>query len=121
MPVPGGTTRKLSNASWPQRRKRVALAVALELDIDVLLQRVGTGEDVDLHRVVDHQIDRHQRVHLLRIAAQARDAVAHRGEIDDRGHAGEILHQDAGGLERHFLVGVAVASQPAIALASSTV
>ena len=90
----------------------VALAVALELDVDVLRQRVGPGEDVHLHRVVDHQIHRDQRIHLLRIAAQARDAVAHRGQIDHRGDAGEILHQDAGGLERHLLVGLALL-QPA--------
>ena len=43
MPVPGGTTRKLSNAFWPQRRKRVALAVALELDLDVLCEGVLGG------------------------------------------------------------------------------
>ena len=102
-------------------QEAVALAVALELDVDVLRQRVGTGEDVDLDRVVDHQIHRHQRIDLLRIAAEPRDAVAHRGEIDHRGHAGEVLQQDAGGRERHFLVGVRGGSQPAIALASSTV
>ena len=62
----------------------VALAVALEFDVDVLLQRVGPREDVDHHRVVDHQIDRHQRVHLLRVAAEPGDAVAHRGEVDHR-------------------------------------
>ena len=63
-------------------QERVALAVALELDVDVLLQRVGGGGDVHHHRVVDHQIDRHQRVHLLRVAAEPDDAVAHGGEVD---------------------------------------
>ena len=84
----------------------VALAVALELDVHVPGQRVGTGEHVDLHRVVDHQIHRHQRVDLPRIAAEPGDAVAHRRQIDHRGNAGEILQQDARGLERHLLVGV---------------
>ena len=44
----------------------VALAVALELDVDVLLQRVGAAGDIHHHRMVDHQIDRDQRIDLLR-------------------------------------------------------
>ena len=39
MPVSGGTTLKFSNASWPQRRKRVALLVALELELGVDARR----------------------------------------------------------------------------------
>ena len=83
----------------------VALAVALELDIDVLLLAIRRAGEVHHHRVVDHQVDRDQRIDLLRVAAEPGDAVAHRRQIDHAGHAGEILHQDAGGLERHFLGG----------------
>ena len=50
---------------------------------------------VDLHGVVDDEIDRLQRVDALRIAAERLDRVAHRGEIDDGGHAGEVLQQHA--------------------------
>ena len=45
--------------------------------------------------MVDDEVDRHQRIDLVRIAAERHHRVAHRGEIDDRGHAGEILHQHA--------------------------
>jgi hypothetical protein len=45
--------------------------------------------------VVDHQLDRHQRVDLVRVAAELAHRVAHRGEVDDGGHAGEVLHQHA--------------------------
>jgi hypothetical protein len=69
MPVPGGTTRKLSKALAPAQ-ELVALAVALELELDVLLERVRRAEEVDHHRVVDDEIDRHQRVDLLRVAAE---------------------------------------------------
>ena len=41
------------------------------------------------------QVGRGQRIDTLRIAAQAHDRLAHRGEVDDTGHAGEILHDDA--------------------------
>ncbi len=90
----------------------VAFAVALELDGDVLLQRLRRAGKIDHDGVIDHQVHRHQRVHALRIALQAGDAVAHGGEVDYCGHAGEILHQDAGRLERYFL-GAAAGLQPA--------
>ena len=59
---------------------------------------------IDLDRVIDHELDRLQRVDLARIAAEPHDAVAHRREIDDGGHAGEVLQQDAGRREGDFLL-----------------
>ena len=49
--------------------------------------------------MVDDQFDRHEWVDLVRVAAEGDDGVAHRGEVDDGGHAGEVLHQDARGGE----------------------
>ena len=72
----------------------VALAVARHLDSHVLGERVRGAEAVHLHRVVDHQVDRHQRVDPRRILAEPGHRVAHRREIDHRRHAGEILHQN---------------------------
>src|SRR5690606_36067303 len=46
----------------PPVQELVALAVALKLSFSVELQRFGYGEEVHLHRVVDHQVDRHQGV-----------------------------------------------------------
>ena len=74
MPVPGGTTRKFLNAFWPQRRNDVALAVALELELGVDEERGVGAVLVDLHRVVDDEIDRLQRIDALRIAAELRRA-----------------------------------------------
>ena len=84
-------------------QKGVAFAVALELDGDVLLQRLRGAAEIDHDGVVDDEINRDERVDLLRIAVEAGDAVTHGGEIDHGGHAGEILHEDAGGLEGHFV------------------
>ena len=61
----------------------VALAVALEFLFDVVQQRERVGVFVDLHAVVDDEIDRHERIDLLRIAAGALHRGAHRGEVDD--------------------------------------
>ena len=85
----------------------VPLAVARELQLDVQVERLVRAEVVDLHRVVDHQVDRHQRVDLLRIAAEPLHRGPHRGEVDDARHAGEVLQHDAGRLERHFDAAVA--------------
>ena len=82
--------------------KLVALAVALKLEIDVDRERIVGGKAIDLHRVIDHQIDGDQRVDFLRIAAEPLHGAAHGGQIDDAGHAGEILQHDAGGFEGDF-------------------
>ena len=62
---------------------------------------------VDLHRVIDDEVDRLQRVDPLRIAAERRDRVAHRGEVDHGRHAGEVLQQHARGAERDLLLAAA--------------
>ena len=75
--------------------ERVALAVAPELELGVALDREPGRKVVDLHRVVDHELDRDQRVDLLRVAAEVGHRGAHRCEVDDRRYAGEVLQQDA--------------------------
>ncbi len=82
----------------------VALAVALEFHVHVQFQRDGGAGEVDLHRVIDDEINRHERLDDFRIAADARDRAAHRCEIDDERDAGEILQDDPCDHERDFLV-----------------
>ena len=64
-------------------QEHVALAVALELHLGVDQERRVGAVLVDLHRVVDDEVDRLQRIDALRIAAELDDRVAHRGEVDD--------------------------------------
>ena len=90
----------------------VALAVALVLERHVLRQRLGRAELVDDDRMVNHQIDGHQRIDHRRIAAELGHAIAHSGKIDHGGHAGEVLHQHAGGSEPDVLVGLAAILEP---------
>ncbi len=78
----------------------VALAVALELELRVVPDREPACEVVDLHRVVDHELGRDERVDHARVAAERGHRVAHRGEVDDRGDAREVLQQDARRRER---------------------
>jgi len=73
----------------------VALAVALVFALDVEGEGAGRPEPVDLDRMVDDEIGRDERIDGGRVAAEVRHRIAHDGEIDDRGHAGEVLEHDA--------------------------
>jgi hypothetical protein len=56
--------------------------------------------------VVDDQVGRDERVELLRVPAAPGHRVPQGGEVDDRGHAGEVLHQHPGGGEADLPVAV---------------
>ena len=43
--------------------------------------------------MVDHELGGDQRVDALRVAAEVGHRIAHRREIDDRGHAGQVLQE----------------------------
>ena len=49
--------------------------------------------------MIDHQIDRHERVDLFRVAAHPFHGRAQRRQIDHRRYTGEILKQDPGRVE----------------------
>jgi hypothetical protein len=83
----------------------IALLIARELDLGVLLEGRQRAEVIDLHRVIDHELDRLQRIDLLRIAALLLHRVAHRREVDDARDAGEVLQEHASGRELDLLRG----------------
>ena len=107
-----GNNREVVEGALAPLEELIALAVALIFQIDVLLERLGGAELVHDDRVVDDQIDRHQRIDAGSLAAELGDGVAHGGQIDHGGNAGEILHQHAGGTEGDFLLGLALVRQP---------
>jgi len=91
--------------------ERVTLAVALILDQGVGFEGSLGAELVDLHGVVDDEVDGDERVGFLGIGTHLRQGVAHGGEIDHAGHASEILQQHAGGHEADlFGIGAADAA-----------
>ena len=80
----------------PPAQKLVTLAVALHLDLDVLRKGLVAGKAVHHHRVVNHQINRRQRVDLLRVTVGAGHRITHGGQIDHCRHPGKVLHQYTG-------------------------
>ncbi len=83
-------------------QQRVALAVALHLQLHVSPAGVGDAGVVHLNRVVDHQVDRHAGVDDRRVAPAPGDGRAQRRQVDHAGHAGEVLEQDPAGHEGKF-------------------
>ena len=83
----------------------VALTVPLVLALDVEGERSRRPEPVDLDGVIDHQVRRNERVDLRRVAAEVGHRVAHDREVDDRGHAREVLEHDSRGHERDVGLG----------------
>ena len=114
MPVPGGTTEKFCERGLAPFEEPVALAVALVFQLDVPVEGPRRAELVDDHRMVDHEVDRHQRVDPARIAAE-RLCMASRmaARSTTAGHAREVLHQDAGRAIGDLLLDLAAVVEPA--------
>jgi hypothetical protein len=85
-------------------QKRVALLIPLELEVGVDEQGRFASVLVDLHRVIDDEIDGLQRIDQSGISAESGERVAHGGEIDDGGNAGEILEQYSRGAEGNLFL-----------------
>ena len=100
MPVPGGTTLNRLNASWPQRRNANRSRLRWNSKSTLRSNASGAAEDVGDDRVVDDQLGRDQRVDLGRVAAELLHGLAHRGEVDHGGHAGQVLEDHPGRRER---------------------
>ena len=93
-PRSGGHDAQVAERGLRPAQQLVALAVALVLALHVDRERARAAPRVDLHRVVDDEVRGHQRVDLRRVAAEVRHRVAHRGEVDDRRDAREVLEDD---------------------------
>ena len=99
----GRHDREVAERGLAPAQERVALAVARELDGGVGRERAGGAVLVDLHGVVDDELGGCERIDALGIAAEAHDRIAHRGQVDDAGHAGEVLQDDARRREGDFV------------------
>ena len=72
----------------------IDIMTELAKDLGVEVKCVGCAVMIDLDGVVDNQLGRRQRIDLIGRAAQLDDGVAHRGQVNDRRHAREVLQDD---------------------------
>ena len=86
---------EIAESGLAPAQEHVALAVAAELDLVVVLERIGGAVLVDLHRMIDDQLRGRERVDALRIAAEPHDGLAHGRQVHDARDAGEVLHDHA--------------------------
>ena len=88
----------------------VALGVAFEFDFLVALHGVRPVVDIDFDRVVDHDVDRHQRFDLAGSQALAFGGGAHCGEVVKSAETDQVLqydaHHDEGDFRSAFAVGL---------------
>ncbi len=94
--------REVGECRLAPAQERIALAVPLELEQRIQIERIGSAVVVHHDRVVDHELGRDQRVDAGRVAPQLRHRIAHGGQVDDGGHAREVLHDHARGREGDF-------------------
>ena len=83
----------------------VTFAVALIFVRHVDAEGIGPAEGVDLHRMVDDEVDGKERVDALRIAIPASYFGAKGSEIGNDGDAGEVLEEHARRQEGQFARG----------------
>ena len=81
-------------------QKLIALPVAREFQVQILRQRIRPAREIHLHRVIHHQIHRHQRLDDLRVLAQQRNRAAHRRQVHQQRHPREVLEHNARHHER---------------------
>ena len=87
----GRDNAKISKGVLAPAQEDVPFLVAVDLQSGVdEIRGIGTVF-IDLHRVIDDEIYGLQRVDPLCVAAELHDRIAHGGEIDDGGHASEVL------------------------------
>ena len=94
---------EISERVLPPAQELVAFLVALKLDRGVLCERLRRSVLVDLHRMIDDEFGRRQRIDFVGLTTELDDGVPHGREVDDRRHTREVLHHDATGRERDFL------------------
>src|SRR5206468_8937991 len=85
-------------------KKLVTLTIALELHVQIEFQRARRTEEIDLHRVIDDQIDRHERLDDLWVASEPLHRAAHRREVDNQRNSGEVLQNNTRNDEWDLLV-----------------
>ena len=80
----------------------VSLTVPFELRFQVVREGVRGSRTIDTDRVVDHHLDRHDRIDATGIQSARDHRVAHGSQVDQQRHTGRIRHQHPNRMEREL-------------------
>ena len=103
-PDPGRNDREGVEGLLAPLEELVTLAIADKLDFHVAVERLRRTREIDLHGVIDHQIDRYERFDGARFRALLHRSVTHGGHIDQEGNSGEVLQHDTRDRKGNFIV-----------------
>lgn len=78
--------------------------VSDELDGEITVEGILGTREINLDRVVDHEVNGDKRLDDGGIGSGLGCGIAHGGEIDDERHAGEILEDDPGNRKGNLVV-----------------
>ena len=73
MPMPGGHHAESLKGLLAPLEKFIPFAIPLEFHFEIQAQGLGRSEKIHLHRVIDNEIYRHQRLDDLGIFLQGGD------------------------------------------------
>ena len=104
-PCPRRYNAEILKCPLPPFQKFITLAIPLKLPLHIRLKGLRRAKFIHHHRMVNHQINRHNRINLLRIATKALHGFPHRCQIHNRRHARKILHQHAGRAVSNLMTG----------------
>ena len=104
--TPGRHRTEVVEALLAPLEELVALEVTLVLDFQIAFARVGEeARDVDLQRVVDHEIDGDLWVDSRGVTTELQHGVPQRGDVHQSWNASEVLQYNAAGAEGDLLGG----------------
>ena len=87
----------------PPFEKLIAFGIALKLFVHIEVQCLLRALIINHHRMVDYQIDGHERLNLFWVKAHGRGGGAHGSQIGQQRHACEILQHHACNHKGNFL------------------
>ena len=86
----------------PPAKKRVTLLLRENSSSAFSSEGIRLSEVIHLHRVVDHELHRLERVDPIGIAAEAQNPITHGGEIHHGRDPGKVLKQNPRRRKRNF-------------------
>src|SRR5215207_5727498 len=101
----GWHNAEVTEGFLPPFQKFIAFAVAMEFHFSIACERVCSREEINLDRMVNDQVHRHQRIDFPWVTTKARNGCTHCSQIHYCGYSCEILHDDARWQKRNSRAG----------------